>query len=262
MAIDPRHLWLTIVTVVKDDPTGLRRTKRSLAGQDLDGVEWVIIDSSADASPVRELVDEPGLPVTYDWTPPSGVYGAMNHALSLSQGDFTWFVNAGDEVEAGDTLPRLRSALAAHPLWLIGQVAFIDAGGRRTVPAPFDYARERDHLFARGRFAPHQGTIARTEWLRDQGGFAAGYTVAADYEASLRLSAAADPVVIDAVIAVFHVGGLSAQQWRTSVAEFHRARRTVLKPTGASSLREWALTGTSFLREASAAALRRSRPSA
>jgi putative colanic acid biosynthesis glycosyltransferase len=252
--------WLTIITVVKDDPAGLHRTKRSLLGLDLDRVEWVVVDSSADPSPVRAAVNEPGLPATYAWTPPSGVYGAMNQALRLANGDYTWFVNAGDEVAPGDTLALLHSALAEGPLWLIGQVAFVDANGQHTVPAPFDYSREREHLFARGRFAPHQGTIVRTSWLRDQGGFAPGYTIAADYEASLRLSMAADPVVIDSVIAVFHVGGLSAQRWRTSVAEFHRARRTVLRPTGVDSLREWALTGTSFVREASAAALRRWRP--
>jgi len=255
-----RGVWLSIVTVVMDDTSGLQRTVNSLAAQDLAGAEWVVVDSSADRSPVRTLMDAAGLPVTYAWTPPAGVYGAMNHALTLAHGTYTWFVNAGDEVEAGGTLALLRAALDGHPLWLIGQVAFVDANGQRTVPAPFDYARERDHLFARGRFAPHQGTIVRTSWLKDQGGFAAGYTIAADYEASLRLSMAADPVVINSVIAVFHVGGLSAQQWRTSVAEFHRARRTVLQPTGASSLREWALTGSSFAREASGAALRRWRP--
>lgn len=258
---DPQP-WLSIVTVVKDDPAGVRRTTRSLLDQDLDGVQWVVVDSSADGSPARAVADDPRLPVTFEWTPPSGVYGAMNHALTLADGGFTWFLNAGDEVEAGDTLALLRSALAAQPVWLVGQVAFIDADGRRTVPAPFDFSKERDHLFARGRFAPHQGTIVRTSWLREQGGFASGYTIAADYEASLRLSLAADPVMVDSVIAVFHVGGLSAQRWRTSVAEFHRARRTVLQPTGRGALREWALTGTSWIREASGAALRRWRPSA
>ena len=47
--------WLSIVTVVKDDSEGFSRTARSLHGQNLDGVEWIVIDSSVDPSKIPAL---------------------------------------------------------------------------------------------------------------------------------------------------------------------------------------------------------------
>lgn len=251
--------WLSIVTVVKDDPRGLDATRESLAAQDLSGVEWVVLDSSKDPDLTRRLVQTPEVPTVYEWRNPQGVYAAMNSALGLVSGKHTWFVNAGDRVAEGPTLPTLADALEAQPLWLIGQVAFIDPDGTRTVPPPFDYPRERSHFFARGRFAPHQGTVVRSDWLKQSGGFSPSLTIAADYEMSLRLSKVADPVVSDRVIAEFTTGGLSTQRWAQAVVEFHRARREVLHPSGLDAARELGFTGVSWGRAAAGAALRRLR---
>ena len=39
--------WLSVITVVKDDNAGLLATLASLKSQNLDGVEHVVVDSSA-----------------------------------------------------------------------------------------------------------------------------------------------------------------------------------------------------------------------
>lgn len=240
--------WLTIVTVVKDDPTGLERTIRSILEQDSEGIEWVVIDSSANREETEAAVTSAGLAGAYRWTEPAGVYPAMNQGVDLSAGAYTWFINAGDAIAGGRTLPFVRTQLHAfEPLWLIGQVAFISDDGRRTVPPPFDYREERRHLFARGRFAPHQGTVVSTAWLRDKGGFDTRFRIAADYHASLRLALEQDPLLVDQVLAEFRIGGLSTQRWREALAEFHRARREVFRPTGRAAITEtvhtWGLAG-------------------
>lgn len=251
--------WLTIVTVVKDDPVGLTRTRNSLARHDLAGVEWLVLDGSGNPDQARRILSDEKPPARYEWREPAGVYRAMNDALELSTGDYTWFVNAGDEVAEGATIPSLRSILSTHPLWLIGQVAFVDDDGTRTVPPPFDYVEERRHFFARGRFAPHQGTIAQTAAIRQVGGFNPDLRIAADYELSLHLALSADPMMTDQVIAVFHTGGLSSQKWGLSVREFHDVRRRVLRPSGLAAAHELGLTGMSWVRAALSAGLRRAR---
>ena len=47
----PTGPWLSIITVVKDDPEGFARTAESIAGQNLKGVEWVVIDGSGKLDP-------------------------------------------------------------------------------------------------------------------------------------------------------------------------------------------------------------------
>jgi putative colanic acid biosynthesis glycosyltransferase len=202
------------------------------------GTEWIVLDGSADRAAVEALVVGSGLPARYSYRPPAGVYAAMNAALDECAGEYVWFVNAGDEVAGGPTLSRLRAALETDPLWLIGEVAFVDEAGRRTTPPPLDYEEERQHLFARGRFAPHQGTLVRTDWLVDRGGFDTSYRIAADYKVSLQLSLDGEPALLGDVIAEFHRGGVSSTHWKAALGEFHRARREVLHPSGMTALHE------------------------
>ena len=52
----PTGPWLSIITVVKDDPQGFARTAESIAGQNVTGVEWVVIDGSANAAVIPGIL--------------------------------------------------------------------------------------------------------------------------------------------------------------------------------------------------------------
>ncbi len=255
---DATRPWLSIVTVVKDDVDGFRTDGGLPPAQDRDGVEWVVIDSSADLDQIRAAIGAAALTAEYHWTTPAGVYPAMNAGLAEANGDYVLFLNAGDTLAADDTATVIRRALTSSPVWMYGQVTFVTSDGRRVTPPAFDYAREKASLFARGRFPPHQGTVARTSTLRDLGGFDVGYRITADYAAFLRLSLVADPVEVAEVLAVFTEGGLSTVAWQESLREFHRARTEVLRPKGAAALRERLATTVQWAQMAVARGLGRS----
>jgi len=239
---------LSIVTVVKDDETGLQRTLASIDASSpvaTDAIEWLIVDSSSDREAVSRVLGGTKIVPRYYWVPPTGVYPAMNSGLKEATGTYVLFLNAGDELSSQEVLPTLLDQLRGYsPTWMYGQVAFIDPDGTKVTPPPFDYQRERDALFARGRFPPHQGTIASRELLLNLGGFDTNLRVAADYALALRLSQIADPLGLDTTIANFHTGGLSTNEWRLSVHEFHRARLEVFAPRGLSRAREQFATAT------------------
>lgn len=248
--------WLTIATVVKDDPAGLSRTVRSLAGQELADVEFIIVDSSADRSDVDSVLRDPALGAvraltTYGWEPARGIYPAMNSALQQAHGDHTLFLNAGDELASSGVLASVRAALQGRPrAWAFGPVEVQELSGRVVTTPSWDYAAEKRHAFARGHFPSHQGTFASTSLLRQQGGFDPTYAIAADYAAFLNLAKSSDPIVLDLVVARFFEGGASTQNWVQSFAEFHRARRTILRPRGTAGVVEYADTAWHFARVA------------
>ena len=222
--MDDDRIRLSIITVVKDDPGGLQRTVASVRSQQGHAIEHLVVDSSVDADEVRaQVLDDqhPGAHVV--WTPPMGIYPAMNLGLGEARGDYALFLNAGDTLVAG-ALDAVLEAVSTDPLWGYGQVAFVDARGTRTLPPPIDFARERRVAFARGRFPPHQGTFARRDTLITLGGFDTSYRIAADYALMLTLARAADPIERAETIAEFPVGGASTKHWLTAIAEFHRAR--------------------------------------
>lgn len=245
----PAEPWLTVVTVVRDDLTGLQRTCSSLAEQDLTGVEYVVVDSSADRASVPAATTAAGLDARHEWVAPAGVYPAMNRGLALATGAYIYFLNAGDSLYGPDVLGLVHRALRpGDASWAFGPVEVVSRDGTRTITPPWDFPREQALCFSRGHFPPHQGTFVRTSVLRDLGGFDPSYTIVADYAAFLRLSRLADPLILDTVIATFVEGGVSTRRWKASIQEFHRARRRILRPTGPAAWRERYETAAQFLR--------------
>lgn len=234
--------WLTVVTVVKDDPEGLARTVASLAPQDRRGVEHIVVDGSIRPVAPAAVAATSGTLLRED---PRGIYVAMNTGLAAAQGRFAWFLNAGDTAARHDTIERMRP-LVEGAIWAHGPVVVIGRGGRRVTTPDWDYRAERKRAFARGRFPAHQGTIASVAALRRIGGFDVRYRVCADYAAALRLSLLADPVAIPFPIACFHEGGTSTIQWRRSVMESHRARCDILEPRGVAAAIERLDTARQF----------------
>jgi len=250
--VNEMESWLTIATVVKDDPSGFRSTAQSIATQDLSGIEFVVIDSSRDAGVIPDCLESPALErltdrVIYSWEPPSSIYGAMNSALSRASGQFVLFLNAGDYLVDADILASAKSSLLlTDALWGYGAAEIQDEFGRVVRTPKWDFKAERGHSFARGHFPCHQATFANTELLQSMGGFDTRFKIAADYATFLRLAKFSDPVVMDLVISRFMEGGASTRQWQRSVAEFHRARRSILKLQGQASAREYVHTAVHF----------------
>ena len=229
--------WLSVVSVVKDDPLGLARTLRSLSEQDRTDVQLVVVDSSADRDEVAALLESYQGVFSYRWVPPQGIYPAMNIAIESAAGEFAYFANAGDEFFRPGVFTGARQRLRDH-VWGFGPVEVIEQSGRRVFTPNWDYRKESAKGFSSGRFPSHQGTFVRTSTLRDLGGFDTSFSIAADYAMALQLSRIAVPVILPFVVARFSEGGVSTQRWQASFAEFHRARTEILKPRGIRWLRE------------------------
>lgn len=232
--------WLTIVTVVKDAREDFRRTLASVSAQELDEVDYVIVDSSTDITEIpAALAEHPSVRSRYVWNPPTGIYPAMNAGLALAVGEYVYFANAGDAFFADDVLERVRLAVEPdHPAWLFGAVQIVGTDGTRVITPAWDYQAEKTLAFSRGHFPSHQGTFVRRDLLVEQGGFDTRYSIVADYASFLRLSKVADPVRLDMVIATFAEGGVSTIRWQESFRQFHRARSAILAPRGMLALRE------------------------
>jgi glycosyltransferase involved in cell wall biosynthesis len=243
---------VSVVTVVRDAPEAFVQTFSSIAtqnvawtradhtGERLSHCEYIVIDGSQDRSCISTVLAEcPQVPVTLRHSEPRGIYPAMNEALDLATGEYVYFLNAGDAFFGPDTLAAITRILGdTAPLWAYGEVEIVQTNGHRTITPTWDFSFERKRLFARGHFPPHQGTFVSRQVLRDLGGFDTTYRIVADYAMVLKLSAVADPLYLDMVIATFPEGGESTQNWSKSLGEFHRARREILGPQGWDAARE------------------------
>lgn len=240
---------LTIVTISKNDPKGLTRTLKSLAGCEFDRVEVLIVDSSRDPSESASLQQRYLPAAVLHWTPPSGIFSAMNTGLNQTSGEYVWFLNGGDELSHPLALKIVLDALSTKPAWLYGQVEFTKDGINSVTPAPFDYELEKSRRFSHGRFPPHQGTIVRTDLAQELGGFNPKYKITSDYDLMLKLSQVSTPTEIPVSLSRFWTGGTSSTHWSEAITEFQDARKATLNLSAGQLVRDrfatdWLLTKT------------------
>lgn len=241
-------LWLTIITVVKDDQPGLMATAKSIAEQGLDGVQWVLIDGSS--NPIEyEWPENLKAILSYFWVPPRGIYQAMNVGLSKARAPHLLYLNAGDILVGGDVVQSLRPwCQAVHEGWLYGRVELIDAKDRKRLASGFNFSEEERHRFRRGRFPQQPATVYATTELRSVGGFDDRFTIAADYLAMLVLSKRQHPQFVGVTITRFKLDGISSQDWRLSLAQAFKARCEVYGLDGVSRQFEWWLSRSVWMR--------------
>jgi len=107
---------LSIITVNKNNSTGLQKTIESVLSQTSEDFEYIIIDgASSDGSvDVIKLYEENPLyekKIDY-WVsePDSGIYNAMNKGIQKACGTYCLFLNSGDYLISPDTVKHIENA--------------------------------------------------------------------------------------------------------------------------------------------------------
>ena len=94
-------MFLSILTINRNNAEGLKKTLESVASQTCRDFEHIIIDGASTDNSVdviKEYVaSSAGKNVSY-WVsePDSGIYNAMNKGIKKAEGDYCLFLNSGD----------------------------------------------------------------------------------------------------------------------------------------------------------------------
>ena len=236
---------LSVITVHKDDLAGLRRSLASLESQnEVDAeIQHIIVDGSAQKLQTDVLAVAQNLQSRVVFSPPEGIYPAMNLGLREATGKYLLFLNAGDELASADVLRNvLTHLLTNNPSWVYGRLVYVQRDGRQRIAPDFDYETEKAHLFRRGRFPQQPSCVYQRAVVQALGGFDTRYLIAADYHLMLRLSKRINPDKLEIPISRFHANGTSSIFWRQSLIESRRARLSVFSTGHISAVREYVLS--------------------
>jgi len=95
---------ISIITVVRNDLSGLKKTEVSILNQTYSKYEWVVIDGNSNDG-TKEYVNNLNHDFIYSLSEKDkGIYDAMNKGIKYSTGDYLIFLNAGDEFYDHETL--------------------------------------------------------------------------------------------------------------------------------------------------------------
>lgn len=213
-------MLVSIITITYNAEQWLPRTMQSVARQSCHDYEYIIVDGKSSDTTVQIIRQmEPLFEGRLSWhsEPDKGIYDAMNKGLQRAQGDYVWFMNAGDEIYASDTLARI-AAVAADSDIIYGKACIVNAAGSKVSehhkPTPPDLRRR--HLL-NGLVVSHQAILVRRSMAPT---YDLNYRIAADYDWVVRaVTDSKCNTYIDEYLCKFLTEGVSARQRRRAWRE-------------------------------------------
>jgi len=218
---------VSIITVVKDDAGGLVSTYSSLAEQKFQEWEMIIVVGASKDSTLStgvklqsedrriRVLEERG----------RSIYGAMNEGLDVANGEFVWFMNAGDCFAGPNVLVNAFDEISTQSVGVIvGGYGINGAENKKR----FQYSNRtlNSITFAFNRRGGcHQAMIFRTDSLRNAGCFDTSYSLASDFAMVLEVIKISGGQRVSEVYALIEPGGLADQGIATVHREKHLIRR-------------------------------------
>ncbi len=218
---------ISIITITYNAERWLERTMKSVLAQTYKEYEYIIVDGGSKDGTVDIIKRlEPQFEGRLSWRsePDKGLYDAMNKGIQRAKGDFVWFMNAGDEIYAQDTLAHIVAAATEDTDIVYGKACIVNAEGVKVSehhkPTPPNL--QRKHLL-NGLVVCHQAILVRRS-IADK--YNTDYRICADYDWVVKaVSASRKNAYLDEYVCKFLTEGVSQKQRKRAWKErFHIMR--------------------------------------
>ena len=218
---------ISIITITYNAECWLERTMKSVLNQTCVDYEYIIVDGASKDGTVDIIKRlEPMFKGRLLWKsePDKGLYDAMNKGIACAKGDFLWFINAGDEIYAPETLAHVVSSAKDDTDIIYGKSCVVNADGMKVGEhhkvTPPDL--QRKHLL-NGLVVSHQAILVRRSIA---GNYDTNYRISADYDWVVRaVTVSRKNAYLDEYVCKFLTEGVSAKKRKRGWKErFHIMR--------------------------------------
>lgn len=227
---------LSVITITYNNLSGLQKTARSVVAQRYADMEWIVVDGgSTDGTPewLAQVANggliSGGAGVANGMTneekgdfyvkdcaafrfvsePDRGVYDAQNKGIGMADGEYCFFLNAGDCFAGEDVLERLLAEPVEADI-VYGNEVVVDVEGRRV-----DYCRGVENpsfVDLYNSCMKHQATLIRRALFERYGVYDSTLCICADWDWFFRVIAFHDEVSLcyrDVDVSLFENTGVS-----------------------------------------------------
>lgn len=200
---------ISIITITFNAEATLRRTIESIARQDYEKVEYIIVDGASTDGTMDIVKAYPNVVTSYISEPDKGLYDAMNKGLAMATGEYVWFINAGDEIAKPTTISDMFNEEPYCDVYygdtVMTDMSGREIGGRRLSP-PETLSWKS---FKMGMLVSHQSFVARRVLCRP---YNLKYRFSADFDWCIRILKNSDFICnTDMVLSRFLDGGITKQ---------------------------------------------------
>ncbi|MBR8536808.1 glycosyltransferase [Carboxylicivirga sediminis] len=202
---------ISIITIVYNGIDTLKKTIDSIACQDYNGIEYIVVDGRSNDGTIDLIKANQSIISKWVSESDEGLYDAMNKGLDMASGDYVWFINSGDEIYHRYTISQMVDGFGdVFPDVVYGDTVMIDAEGseigERRLKPPVNLSWED---FRNGMLVSHQSILVSTKIAAK---YNIKYRFSADYEWCLKALKAANSVHnSNQILSRFLDGGLTKQ---------------------------------------------------
>jgi len=219
---------ISVVTVAWNAEATIADTMASVAAQDCDDFEHVVVDGASTdqtLSIVRDLATKRTRIVS---EADHGIYDAMNKGAAMAAGGYLGFLNADDFLTRTDALARIAAAAADRPAAVAAGVAIVDSTRPERWRRSYSATHFRRYMLRFGHMPPHPGFYARSDWFRRIGPFRTDLGISADFDWVLRFYLAGlRPRAIPETLVAVREGGASNRGFESRKVIARETRRAL-----------------------------------
>ncbi len=226
-------IHFSVVTVVKNDLSGLKKTRLSLDTQKYLNWTHIIIDGGSKKETIQYLRSLSSENTIWISETDSGIYSAMNKAWKLAPPEsYVYYLNARDTFVGDKSLYEAARALKAenYPLWGCSTHEEIQEDGQGWVCKLVSPPSIQNQLYAFG-YRSHQAVVMKSKFIADLGGFDESYQIASDWDLITRALMSSEPAIWVRPLGRFELGGKSQDNLLTAHLELIQIRKKVIPQT-------------------------------
>ena len=198
---------LSIITINRNNASGLERTISSVVSQTFDDFEYIVVDgASTDESVdvIKKYIDKISF---WSSEPDSGIYNAMNKGIARASGEYCLFLNSGDRLKDTDSLVSVFRLNPTKDI-IYGDQEICD--GKSSGVAKFPAVLNPSYLFL--DTLPHSSSFIRRNLLIDLGMYDESKKISGDHDFFLRAIVGHGALYerVPVLVSVFYTDGVSS----------------------------------------------------
>ena len=221
---------LSIITINRNNATGLEKTLQSVAFQTFKEFEYIIIDGASTDGSVEVVKSHEPEFAHLKWVsePDTGIYNAMNKGVRMASGDYIQILNSADCLASEEVTERMLMALGKtdYPSILYGNMVKCFSDGHRMVDKSFA-GQEITMLGMYTGTLNHDPTYIRHDLFAKYGFYDESLKIVSDWKWYLQAIVLGNekPKYVDLDVTLFDMTGISETNKELTQAE----RKQVLK---------------------------------
>lgn len=224
---------LSVITINRNNATGLEKTLCSVASQTFKEFEYIVVDGASSDRSVEVIKAHESDFAHLRWVsePDKGIYNAMNKGLRMATGDYVQILNSGDELASDDVVERMLKALdeKSNPNILYGNMIKAFADGSRVRDRGFDGEAPTMYNFIRGTLN-HDPVYINKSLFDKFGYYREDLPITADWRWYVEAIpfGGVIPEYVDIDVTIFDMNGISETQIERREKERDQELRHIL----------------------------------